>query len=400
MVPFFGDFAIAAVPMVVIFQNILFDFSNNFTQFFFLISDLFIYSFKQVTPQSSQNGGLASVLASEGQLVHSLKTDLRDTNLMQQLATDAKKFDDYSQTYSHSVSQMLTELRSLIVSGEDNVFDAIKPVHGWCGTAKDLLEAYTSLFDQSNAESIGAQNEIIQSLFAEDITTTVSNELNKLSNNLNRASSTLSSIFTQFDADYSEQSPFFESALRDEFVKENNKRYTPELINNIIAALMKFKNNPQQVIAELTTAEGAIKIAETALGNQQVLDPVVALSRASQQQQQHVPVAGSASNQQETQAPTTVDTQLYLPYKNRVSSRFGQTKEFFKHLERKLNEMIRHTNEVKSKLAQNDQFAKTSKVTENTVSVRLPAAQENEMKRAAQSLMNQCKSFNSTPLKQ
>ncbi|XP_050316196.1 uncharacterized protein LOC126750591 isoform X2 [Anthonomus grandis grandis] len=358
LLPFFGDFAIAAAP--------------------------------QVTPQSSPTGGLASVFTSQGQFVHSLKTDLRDTILMQQMATEARKFDDYSHTYSHGVSEMLTELRSFIISGEDNLFDAIKPVHGWCGTAKDLLKAYTSLFHQSNPESIEAQNQIIQSMFAEDISTTVSTELNKLSNNLNRASTTLSSIFTQFDADFSEQSPFFESTLRNEFVKENNKRYTSELINSIIAALKKFTANTQQVIAE-----GAIKVAAAALEDHQVLDLAEAVSQANQQQQ---PAGGSAGNQQGTQAPTAVDVQLYLPYKDRVVYRFSQTKDFFKNFERQLKEMIRHTNEVKSKLAQHDQLVKSSKMTEYAVSVRLPAAQENHTKRAAQSLMNQCKSFNLTPL--
>lgn len=343
----------------------------------------------------------------EGQLVRSLKSELKDINMLQQVAKDTRKFDDFSKTYTHSVPPMLAELRSLILSAEDNLFDATRSVYGWCGTANDLLVAYTSLFEQHTDESAEAQNQIIESLFSEDITTPVLTKLNELSDNLNRASRTVSSITSQFDQDFSEQSAFFESTLRDEFVKDKNKRYTPELINNAVRALRRFRDNPEQSIKELATAERAIKIAQTALGNQHEYVPDAAFPLGNQQQQQHEAVAESfPTNQQEPQAPqaptttqpSTIVPQIFIQYKERVLSQFDQTRDFFENFGQQLNEIIRHINDVKSRLFQNNQRNQTPKVNGNSAIVPLSEAQKNQLKRAAQTLINQCQNFKSTPL--
>jgi hemolysin E len=124
-----------------------------------------------------------------------------------------KEIDRYKDEYSKSASEMVGNVKTLLMDAQDRYYSSTQEIYQWCGLARNLLPIYISALD--DPAKLEAQRVIILKVLDEGITKMGSAivRLEQCSSSFNEAAGGLTRLDAQLGNDFSEKSSYYEQQV-------------------------------------------------------------------------------------------------------------------------------------------------------------------------------------------
>lgn len=267
---------------------------------------------------------------------------------------EAELFPSYRYYYSAATGQNVGELKTTLLDGDTNFFNAKQSIYNLCGESIETLEAYKSLLDDQNDESAAARKYLLSEVLDSEIQYLQEgdNNIKQTSANLNTSLSKLGDLITQLQSDHLEEGEYFKSFVSAAKLEAAANRSSLEIIANATLAAVKELNR---------------------FG---VSDPIV--NKFLEMNQLTLP------------PPEDITGRFTI----KLKAKFAEVEKFYENLKFKVTETVKHLDSTAAKLKEDAKQVKNSKTqAENLTSVKLPADVVRATKNVVNYFITKCKSY-------
>lgn len=131
--------------------------------------------------------------------------------------TKLTEFNEYHEYYSQKAAASLGKIKTHLMNGIDEYFEAARRISEWCSLAVPLLTAHIKLFENHSSSKAKTQNRLLYKVLTDGIVkmTKARIDVEQMVNNFNVANQTFSILLKQFESDFDEKSEPFLSFLTD-----------------------------------------------------------------------------------------------------------------------------------------------------------------------------------------
>jgi hemolysin E len=121
----------------------------------------------------------------------------------------------YQKDYSTQAGALVGDVKTLLLTAQDNYLAATQSVFEWCGLSAELLTGYVTLFDNFNANNATAQKSILLKVLGDGVTKmeAAQKSLQQSSQSFNGAAGKLITLNAQLKSDFDQGSSYFDAQV-------------------------------------------------------------------------------------------------------------------------------------------------------------------------------------------